>query len=117
MKQECVAQVIEIDELMEAPLNNQLKQMLANGYFPKRSGDIQIILKPGYIDGGATGTTHGLWYPFDSHIPLLWYGYGIKKGKLNRETYMTDIAPTMAALLKIQMPNGTVGKVIEEVLK
>jgi predicted AlkP superfamily pyrophosphatase or phosphodiesterase len=117
MKQDCVAQVIEIDELMEAPLNNQLKQMLANGYFPKRSGDIQIILKPGYIDGGATGTTHGLWNPYDSHIPLLWYGYGIKKGKLNRETYMTDIAPTMAALLKIQMPNGAVGKVIEEVLK
>ncbi|MDX1938517.1 MAG: alkaline phosphatase PafA [Flavihumibacter sp.] len=116
-KQDCVAQVIEIDELMEAPLNNQLKQMLANGYFPKRSGDIQIILKPGYIDGGTTGTTHGLWNPYDSHIPLLWYGYGIKKGKLHRETYMTDIAPTMAALLKIQMPNGSVGKVIEEVLK
>lgn len=116
-KQDCVAQVIEIDELMEAPLNNQLKQMLANGYFPKRSGDIQIILKPGYIDGGATGTTHGLWNPYDSHIPLLWYGYGIKKGQLHRETYMTDIAPTMAALLKIQMPNGSVGKVIEEVLK
>jgi phosphopentomutase len=63
------------------------------------------------------GTTHGLWNPYDSHIPMLWYGWGIRKGKTNRETYMTDITPTLAAMLKIQMPNGSVGKVIEEVLK
>jgi hypothetical protein len=59
----------------------------------------------------STGTTHGLWNPYDAHIPLLWYGWGIKKGKTNRETYMTDIAPTIAALLHIQMPGGCIGKV------
>jgi hypothetical protein len=48
---------------------------------------------------------------------LLWYGWGIKKGKTNREVYMTDIAPTISALLHIQTPNGTIGKVIEEVEK
>jgi hypothetical protein len=48
---------------------------------------------------------------------LLWYGWGIKAGKTNRETYMTDIAPTLAALLHIQMPSGTIGKVISEVMK
>jgi phosphopentomutase len=48
---------------------------------------------------------------------LLWYGWGIKQGKLNRETYMTDIAATLAALLHIQMPSGSVGQVITEVLK
>ena len=69
------------------------------------------------IDGGATGTTHGIWNPYDAHIPMLFYGWGIKSGRTNRETYMTDIAPTIAALLHIQMPNGTVGKVVEEVLK
>ena len=61
--------------------------------------------------------THGLWNPYDAHIPLLWYGWGIKQGKTNRETYMTDIAPTVSALLHIQMPSGCVGKVIEEVIK
>jgi hypothetical protein len=39
----------------------------------------------------------------------------VKPGKTNREVYMTDIAATVAALLHIQMPNGSVGKVIEEV--
>ncbi|MCC7379347.1 MAG: alkaline phosphatase family protein, partial [Chitinophagaceae bacterium] len=63
------------------------------------------------------GTTHGLWNPYDSHIPLLWFGWKVKPGKSNRQVFMTDISPTIAAMLHIQMPNGNVGKVIEEVFK
>jgi predicted AlkP superfamily pyrophosphatase or phosphodiesterase len=93
------------------------REMMINGYNPKRSGDIQFTFKPGYFDGGNKGTTHGLWNPYDAHIPLLWFGWGVKPGKTNREVYMTDIAPTIAAMLRIQMPNGSVGKVITEVIK
>lgn len=117
MKKDAVANAFPTASILTTPLNKTLREMLANGYNPNRSGDIQIILKPGYIDGGATGTTHGLWYPYDAHIPLLWYGWGIKKGKTNKETYMTDIAPTLAALLHIQMPSGSVGTVINDVIK
>lgn len=116
-KQPAVTNAFELGKLMETPLNSTLRERLANGYYPTRSGDIQFILKPGFIEGGPTGTTHGLWNPYDSHIPLLWYGWGIRHGKTNRETYMTDIAPTVSALLHIQMPNGSVGHVIEEVMK
>lgn len=116
-KQPAISRVFEIANLNATTLNNKQREMLANGYYPPRSGDIQMVIKPGYIDGGVTGTTHGLWYPYDSHIPLLWYGWGVKQGNLKRETYMTDIAATLAALLEIQMPNGCVGKVIEEVIK
>ena len=94
--------------------------MLTNGYYPNRSGDIQIVLKPGYIEAygsGKSGTTHGLWNPYDAHIPCLFYGWGIKQGHTNRETYMTDIAATITALLHVQMPSGCVGKVVEEALK
>jgi len=92
--------------------------MIGNGYFAPRGGDVQIIFKPNYMETyGPTGTTHGMWNPYDAHIPLLWYGWGIKAGKTNRETYMTDIAPTVAALLHIQMPGGCIGKVISEVMK
>jgi predicted AlkP superfamily pyrophosphatase or phosphodiesterase len=93
------------------------KEMFIKGYNAKRGGDIQVIVKPQFFYGLSTGTTHGTWYPYDAHIPLVWMGWGIKPGKMYRETYMTDIAATLAAMLKIQMPNGTVGKVIEEVLK
>jgi predicted AlkP superfamily pyrophosphatase or phosphodiesterase len=116
-KQESVAQVFDVKEINTFPVTAKQREMFANGYFPQRSGDIQIILKPGFVEGKGVGTSHGLWNPYDSHIPLLWYGWGIKHGASNREVYMTDIAPTVSALLHIQMPSGCIGKVIEEVMK
>ena len=113
-----IDRVIDMDDFNKVPLNAKVKDMLANGYHPARSGQIQMVAQPQWIEGfGNGGTTHGVWNPYDSHIPLLWYGWGIKPGKTNRETYMTDIAPTLAALLHIQMPSGTVGKVIPEIFK
>jgi len=112
-----VDRVFAIDQLMNQPMHAEVKNRLANGWHPKRSGDIQIILAPGWIDGGSVGTTHGLWNPYDSQIPLVWYGWGIKPGKSNQEVYMTDIAATLAALLKIQMPSGCIGKPILAVVQ
>ncbi len=113
-----IVRVFSLKELNTVPLNEKIRSMLNNGYYPRRNGDVQLILQAHYIDAWSnTGTTHGLWNPYDAHIPLLWYGWGIRHGKLNRETYMTDIAVTLAALLHIQMPSGAVGKVIEEVIK
>lgn len=113
-----VFRAFALEDLNKIPLPSVIRTMLNNGFYPKRNGDIQVILKPGYTESfGTTGTTHGLWNPYDAHIPLLWYGWGIKQGKSNKEVYMTDIAPTIAALLHIQMPSGCVGKPLEEVLK
>ena len=63
------------------------------------------------------GTTHGTGYAYDTHIPLLWYGWNIKAGKDYSPVFMTDIAASVAALLKIQEPSGCVGKPIEGILK
>ena len=106
-----------LEEIAETALPQPQRDMMINGYNPKRSGDIQFTFKPGYFDGGNKGTTHGLWNPYDAHIPCVFFGWGVKPGKTNRETYMTDITPTIAGLLHIQMPNGCVGKVITEVVK
>lgn len=100
-----------------APLPQSVREQFANGFNTKRGGDIQIVLKAGYFYGGKTGTTHGSFNPYDAHIPLLFMGWGIKKGSLTREVYMTDIAVTLASLLKVQMPSGAVGHVIPEVLQ
>lgn len=112
-----VVAAVAINEIGEAAIPEPQRERIINGYNPKRSGDIQFTLKPGYFDGGAKGTTHGAWNPYDAHLPCVFFGWGIKPGKTYRETYMTDIAPTIAALLKIQMPNGCVGKVIAEAIK
>jgi predicted AlkP superfamily pyrophosphatase or phosphodiesterase len=112
-----IAAVYDLPALKSSPIPAQLQMMLSNGYNQKLSGDLQFIFKPQWFDGWNTGTTHGTWNPYDAHIPLLWFGWKVKPGQLTREVYMTDIAPTVAALLKIQMPNACIGKVIEEVGK
>ena len=96
-------------------LPQPLLERFVNGYSAKRSGDIQFLLKPAYFDGGAVGTTHGLWNPYDAHIPLIFFGWKVKAGETFRETSMADIAPTLAAKLRIQAPNGSVGIVLPEV--
>ncbi|MBS1510395.1 MAG: alkaline phosphatase family protein [Bacteroidetes bacterium] len=108
---------VELDKINTATLPSPQKEMMVNGYNPKRSGDVQFTFKAGYFDGGKRGTTHGLWNPYDAHIPCLFFGWGVKPGKIYRETHMTDIAPTVAALLHIQMPSGSVGQVITELVK
>ena len=116
--QQGIARVIDMDNIATTAITATQKQMVINGYYPTRCGQIQIILQPQWLEDYAKGgTTHGVWNPYDAHIPLLWYGWGIKQGKTNREVHMTDIAPTIAALLHIQVPSGSIGKVIEEVFK
>ena len=118
LKKDVVLNVVNKHNAAEAGVPAVLREMIVNGYNPQRSGDLQIIMKTGVMDtGGKTGMTHGAWNAYDSHIPLVWYGWGIKQGSLNKNVYMTDIAPTVAALLHIQMPSGNIGNVITEAIK
>jgi len=122
-KQPGVAFAVDMKKAETAAIPEELRTRIVNGYSPIHSGAIQIILLPGWFtghgsgDSGPTGTTHGTWNPYDTHIPLVFMGWGIQHGHSNRETHMTDIAPTVAALLHIQAPNGSIGKPIVEVLK
>lgn len=117
MSKPFVVNAFETEKLFMVSLPETQRNMMINGYNPVRSGDIMFTVKPGYFDGGTKGTTHGLWNPYDAHIPNLWFGWHIPHGRSHRETYMTDISPTIAALLSIQMPNGSVGKVLTEVVE
>lgn len=103
------------ENLGSAAYPEPIKTMLINGYNPKRSGDIVIVKSAGWKSGSRTGATHGDWNPYDAHIPLVWMGKGIRPGKTHRLVGMTDIAPTIAALLNIQQPSGSIGKVITEI--
>ncbi|MVN20100.1 alkaline phosphatase PafA [Mucilaginibacter arboris] len=117
-QQKGVAYAIDMEKVQQASIPNELRDRIINGYNHDRSGAIQIILQPGWYSGhGATGTTHGTWNPYDAHIPLVFMGWGIQHGHLNRETHMTDISATVAALLHIQAPNGCIGQPISEVLR
>lgn len=116
-KQKEIAFAVDINDVKTVSIPEIYRSKIINGYNKERSGVIQIILKPGWYSGSATGTTHGSPSPFDTHIPLLWMGWGIKSGKSNAAYNMSDIASTVSALLHIQEPNGNIGKPITEVLK
>jgi len=115
-KQPGILYAVDVSQLGLSPVVEPLKSMIANGYHAKRCGPIQIILNPGWLSIGKTGTSHGVWNPYDTHIPLLFMGWGIKPGSSHTTVHMADIAPTVSALLHIQMPNGCVGKPIKAIV-
>lgn len=102
----------DMQKVMTESIPDVVKSRIINGYNRERSGDVVVLLKPNHYAHGMKGTDHGAWNPYDTHIPLVFMGWGIKHGTTTKPTYMTDIAPTIAALLHVQAPNGTVGQPI-----
>ncbi|WP_339866413.1 alkaline phosphatase PafA [uncultured Algoriphagus sp.] len=88
---------------------------LQMGYNHKASGDILMILEPGWLTGGATGTSHGTGYSYDTNVPILFYGWNVPAGESSRYATITDIAPTLSMMLDIKLPNGTTGQPILEI--
>ena len=85
---------------------------MQKGFNVKRSGDVLVNYEPAYVDFPHYGTTHGSPYSYDTHVPLLFYGWHVKHGSTTEQIYITDIAATLAMMLNIQFPNGSCGKPI-----
>ncbi|HET8754087.1 MAG TPA: alkaline phosphatase PafA [Salinimicrobium sp.] len=94
-----------------------ISSLVDNGFNQKRSGDVVFVLEPSVISYSRTGSTHGSGENYDTHVPLIFYGAGIKKGSTVEETHITDIAPTISALLGISFPNGATGNPLEMVIQ
>jgi hypothetical protein len=97
-----------------------LESLLEKGHNQKRSGDILFVFDPYVLKEASwnlTGTDHGTALNYDTHVPLLFFGKGIKQGHTLQRTNIIDIAPTMSALLGISFPNGSIGEPLEFVLE
>ena len=114
-----VAYVVDMEGGENMMVPAEIREKIINGYNRKRSGAIQIITEPQWYDGTprSTGTTHGTWTPYDSHIPLVFMGWGVKHGTTNKVVNITDIAPTISSLLHVMEPNGSIGQPIVDVLQ
>lgn len=93
-----------------------IESLLQKGFNQKRSGDVLFVNDPAYISYSKTGSTHGSAFNYDTHVPLLFFGKGIKQGQTIQKTEITDIAPTISALLGISFPNGAIGQPLDYVL-
>ncbi|MCU0402930.1 MAG: alkaline phosphatase family protein [Chitinophagaceae bacterium] len=113
-KDKSVLMAFDARKMREVNMPAEMLNRYINGYNKKLAGDVIIVNKAGYL-GSRIGTTHGAWYPYDAHIPMVFMGWGVKHGRTNRPTYMTDISATIAALLRIQAPNGCIGTPVTEI--
>jgi predicted AlkP superfamily pyrophosphatase or phosphodiesterase len=87
---------------------------LMRSYSARRSADLYILPDPYYMFLKTT-TTHGTPYGYDTHVPLIIMGPGIKAGKFNNTTVINDIAQTLAAILDIEPPSGAEGRILSEI--
>ncbi len=85
-----------------------------NGFFPSRSGDLFVLLEPYWLFGAGTGTTHGTTLDYDTHVPVIFMGPGVRVGKYYEAITVNDIASTLAAMLGVEQPSGSAGRVLSE---
>ena len=111
-----VARVFTRSQLMSGSgISDMIGRRVQNGFNATRGGDLMIIMEPYWIYG-ASGATHGTPYNYDTHVPVIFMGAGIKPGKYNQRVAPNDIAPTLATLLEVEIPSGSSGRVLDEML-
>ena len=120
LKEDDLLYVVDCAKVSTATIPQIIRERIINGYNRLRSGDIVAIprsqmfswkFKDDYI-----GTTHSQWNPYDAHIPLVFLGWHVKHGSTSLPTYIVDIAPTICAMLHIEMPNSCIGNAIQPVV-
>jgi len=112
-----IDKVYSANTMRTTDFTSGIEELLQNGFNQKRSGDVLVVNDPAVISYGKTGSTHGSGLNYDTHVPLLFYGKGIHQGSTFQKTYITDVAPTISALLGISFPNGATGIPLEFVIE
>ena len=106
---------------LNAIQDEHLAPLLRNGYMPQRSGDILFVMRPGYFEldewSNGHGTTHGSPWNYDTHVPILFFGAGVQHGEVLRRTHITDIVPTISAIVGLSLTDACTGRTVHEVVK
>lgn len=115
-----VAAAYTAAELAGPALPELRAAMVQRAFMPQRSGDVYYVLRPGF---GQTapgyplrGMDHGSPWNYDTHVPVLFMGRGVRKGEVLRRTAITDVAPTVSAILGMTMPDAAIGNAVPEVI-
>lgn len=109
-----VANTITSTDLMTTNYTSGIYQKMQNNFNQNRSGDVFINLDPGWIEGKTDATLHNSGYNYDTHVPLIWYGWKIGRKSITRRLSVTEIVPTISSLLNIEYPNGCMSQPILE---
>lgn len=115
-----IAAAYSAEEALRAPAEDLSARAIRRGYMPQRSGDVIYLFRPGYFESYRNleaGTTHGSGWNYDTHVPVLFMGRGVLPGEVLRRTSITDVAPTVSAIVGMALPNAADGTVVPELLQ
>jgi arylsulfatase A-like enzyme len=101
--------------LQHGAMADTMDDYVVRGFYSGRSADVFAIQKPYWLFG-KEGTSHGTPYNYDSHVPLIFWGSGVKPGVYRERVGISDVAPTLAALLRIETPTGSIGHILPEIV-
>ena len=111
-----VQAVFQSQQLRDLPrISDPLQRTVALSHFPGRSGDLILVPRPNWLTTSA-GTTHGTHNDYDQRVPLLLYGASVRPGRYDRAVTPADLAPTLAALLGLSLPQAD-GTPLEEAIR
>jgi arylsulfatase A-like enzyme len=114
---EGVARALPSDRLVGGALTQTWGDLFQNSYQPDRTGDIMIILQPGWIEEDNHDTDSGSPYAYDRQVPLVWYGWRVKPALIDRPVSILDIAPTIARSIMIDRPEASTGTPLTEIFQ
>jgi len=117
LQQESISRVYTREQLQSGSFTKGISSLIQNGFNQERSGDIVFVLDPGYIIYPEKGTTHGSGFIYDTHVPLIFFGKGIKHGSTFEHSVIPDIAPTMSAILGNSFPDASTGQPLKIMLE
>ncbi|MGA2555738.1 MAG: alkaline phosphatase PafA [Verrucomicrobiota bacterium] len=112
--EEGVADVVSSRDVKKEAASNALLADVANGIYPARSGDLTVLLQSGWTEeeDALTATTHGTPYQYDTHVPVLFWGWRIPKMICDEPVTTTEIAPTLCLLLNLQFPSASANQIL-----
>ena len=111
-----VTAAVTAHTLANTTFTNGMMRAMQNSFFQKRSGDIIISLEPGWVETSSESAANSA-YNYDTHVPLAFYGWRVKRKTISSPVDVTDIAPTLSTLVGIPLPNAASGRVITEVVE
>jgi len=110
-----VANAISAYSMANTPFSDGIFKMMQNSYNQERSGDVFINLRPGWVEESTIyNVDHNTPYPYDTHVPLIFYGWKVPRKTVYEKVFITDIAPTLSFMLNIALPNGATGNVLTQ---
>jgi predicted AlkP superfamily pyrophosphatase or phosphodiesterase len=116
-----IAEALTASDLVRETYSSGIKRTIQRGFLPMRSGDVCFALRPSHLASGPNmlerGTDHGSAWNYDTHVPVIFMGRGIRPGEVVRRTSITDIAPTICLLLGTALPDACMGEPVPEVLR